>query len=255
MKKIVFAFFSLLIICGCAGKPENTLTQISTIDALLAGSYDGQMSCAKLMDYGDTGIGTFDKLDGEMIILDGKIYQAKSDGKIYCPEMNMTTPLAAVVFFKSDKNITLTEKTGFGTFIKSIEAAVPNKNIFCAIKAKGFFSKMKVRSVPAQKKPYPPLVKVTAKQPVFNLENVSGTIVGFRNPPFVKGINVPGYHLHFISDDRQHGGHILDFTMNSGEIQTDSCNCFYMILPEDSKDFEKIDLSIDRTKELEKAEK
>lgn len=255
MNRTIFALLSLLFVCGCAGKPENTLTQVSTIDALLAGSYDGQMSCGKLLAYGDTGIGTFDKLDGEMIILEGKIYQAKSDGKIYRPEMNTTTPLAVTVFFESDKDITVSQKTAFDQFMKQIDKTAPGKNIFCAIKAHGLFSKMKVRSVPAQQKPYPPLVKVTAKQPIFDFENISGTIVGFRTPAFVKGINVPGYHLHFISDDRQHGGHILDFTMNSGKIQTDSCNCFYMILPENSEDFGKIDLSIDRTKELEKAEK
>lgn len=255
MNKIIFALLSIFLICGCAGKPENTLTQVSTIDALLAGSYDGQMYCGKLLDYGDTGIGTFDRLDGEMIMLDGKIYQVKADGKVYRPDLSVKTPLASVVFFSQDKNIPVLEQTDFEKFRKLIDEAVENQNIFCAIKANGVFSKMKVRSVPAQAKPYLPLVEVTKNQPVFNLEKVSGTIVGFRSPPFVKGINVPGYHLHFISDDGKHGGHILDFIMECGEIQTDTCTRFYMVLPEHSEDFDKIDLSIDRSKELEKAEK
>ncbi len=109
---------------------------------------------------------------------------------------------------------------------------------------------MKTRSVPAQKKPYPPLSQVTKNQPEFNYKNVSGIIVGFRCPPYVKGINVPGYHLHFISDDFTKGGHILDFKIKSGKCEIDLCDKFFLILPKDVTDFENVDLSKDRSEEL-----
>ena len=113
---------------------------------------------------------------------------------------------------------------------------------------------MKVRSVPKQTKPYPPLADVTQHQAVFEYTNVTGTVLGFRCPAFVKGVNVPGYHLHFISKDRKTGGHILDFSSAGGTLQLDACNRFYMVLPE-KEQLGTLDLSKDRSKELEKVEK
>ena len=109
--------------------------------------------------------------------------------------------------------------------------------------------------MPAQKKPYPPLVKVVQQQPIFEMTNVPGRIVGFRCPPYVKGINVPGYHLHFISDDLKTGGHILDFVLKEGLVEIDVCNQFLMVLPEDDSALGQIDLTKDRATELEKVEK
>lgn len=213
------------------------------------------MACGQLLSYGDFGIGTFNNLDGEMILLNRKCYQVKADGKVYMPEMRKTTPFACVVKFKKDMTIKLKEGTDFHGLEEIMKTAVPNMNIFCAVKLKGRFLKMKTRSVPAQKKPYPPLVEVTKHQPVFDLENISGTIVGFRSPGYVKGISVPGFHLHFISDDCKSGGHVLEFTLDKGAAEIDICNRFLMILPEDDSVFSEIDLSRDRSSDLEEAER
>lgn len=245
----------LIFLTGCAAAQTNQIMQVSTIDAILAGAYDGTMSLEDLRRYGGFGIGTFDRLDGEMIVLDGIIYQAKGDGTIHTPNLSGTTPFASVVTFENDRTVEISETTDYKTLTAMIDRAVPNMNIFCAVKVTGTFATMKVRSVPAQKKPYPPLTEVTKHQAVFNLNNVSGTIVGFRSPGYVKGISVPGYHLHFISDSRDSGGHILDFSLAKGIAEIDECNRFLMILPEGSHDFGTIDLSIDRSKDLDKAEK
>jgi len=114
---------------------------------------------------------------------------------------------------------------------------------------------MKTRSVPAQAKPYPPLTEVTKNQPIFDLENVTGTLVGFRAHEYVKGIGVPGYHWHFISDDLTSGGHVLEFSFDNGIVEIDVCNRFLLILPEDEGDFSRIDLSQDRSEELDEAER
>ena len=119
----------------------------------------------------------------------------------------------------------------------------------------GVFSRLKTRSVPRQKKPYPRLVEVARKQPTFEFRNVKGTIVGFRCPAFVKGINVPGYHLHFITEDRTGGGHVLDFKLIKGEIGVDITPNFYLMLPAGEGVFEDLDLTVDREKELRKAER
>jgi len=244
----------LLLLTGCATAPKNTLTQISTIDALLAGAYDGQMTVGELLTHGDLGIGTFDALEGEMIVIDHQVYQARADGTVQLVPKNAATPFATVVNFSADQ---ITDRKGLitGSELQAqIDQSAPNKNLFLAARFDGTFPLMKVRSVPKQKKPYPPLAEAVQHQAVFEYTNVTGTVLGFRCPSFVKGVNVPGWHLHFISKDRKIGGHILDFTAADGNLQLDTCSRFYMILPEQQQ-FSTLDLSRDRSKELEKVEK
>jgi acetolactate decarboxylase len=108
--------------------------------------------------------------------------------------------------------------------------------------------------VPGQQKPYPPLAEVTKNQPTFEFHDVEGTLVGFWCPSYVDGINVPGYHVHFLNADRNAGGHLLDFTMESGQIQLDATPNFYMCLPV-NEEFGEIDMTQDRTQETNKVEK
>ena len=239
---------------GCA-TPKNAITQYSTIDALLAGAYDGQLPCRKLSHYGNLGIGTFDRLDGEMVLLNGKFFQVKADGLAYAVGTTATTPFASVVQFQPQITQSAAGGTSFSGFQTQVDSLATNRNVFCAIRVKGKFRFVKTRSVPAQSKPYPPLVDVTRQQPVFDLVNQEGTLVGFRLPDYVKGINVPGYHVHFISANHQVGGHVLDFTLDQGTIELALCSQFQLLLPEDQSAFSRIDFSRDRSHELEKAEK
>ncbi len=254
MKHLPFAILSLLITSCSSFQPRHTLTQASTIDALLAGSYDGTMTCRELLTKGDFGLGTFDHLDGEMLVLEGRVYQIKSDGKVYQPSLDMTTPFAAVCRFSPQNSFDLPGKADMAKIKKFLDQKVPDKNAFCAIKIKGTFRKMHTRAVPAQKKPYPLLADIAARQPEFHMQNISGTIVALRSPPFVTGIGVPGYHLHFISNDRKQGGHVLGFELTSGTAATDVCNNFHLLLPEGQNDFHQLDFSKDRSKELQQVE-
>jgi acetolactate decarboxylase len=254
MKFFPFTILVLLLTSCASFQPRHTLTQNSTIDALLAGSYDGTMTCRELLTKGDFGVGTFDRLDGEMLVLDGKVFQIKSDGKVYQPSLDLTTPFAAVCRFSPQNNITLPEGVDMDAIKLLLDQKVPDINSFCAIKIKGTFRKMHTRAVPAQKKPYPLLAEIASHQPEFTMENIPGTIVGLRSPPFVTGIGVPGYHLHFISDDLKQGGHVLGFELTHGNAFTDVCNKFNLLLPEGQSDFHQLDLSKDRSKELQQVE-
>ena len=246
----IFSFF----FSGFASA-QDTVMQVSTIDALVAGLYDGTMPCSQLLQYGDVGIGTFDRLEGEMIVLDDIVYQVKADGRVYTPGPGMKTPFASVCRFGADDTITLKNGMDFKELEEAIDTSISNKNLFYAVKITGTFSYMKTRSVPAQDKPYPPLAAVTKNQSVFEMQDVSGTIVGFRCPTYVQGINVPGYHLHFISDDRTRGGHILDLETSTGICSVDRCNQFFLVLPTEGEAFKQVDLSKDRSKELYQIEK
>ena len=234
---------------------RETLVQVSTIDAVLNGVYDGVINYKQLKEYGDFGIGTFEGLDGEMVAFDGKYYQVKADGVAYPVLNSMETPFACVTFFDADYEETLPEGINYEGLQKFMDASLPTLNKFYAIKIEGIFSYMKTRSVPGQKKPYPPLVEVTKNQPIFEFDNVYGTIVGFRCPAYAAGINVTGYHLHFLTGNRYAGGHVLEFTVKQAVASTDSTSNFLLILPDEENDFYKIDLSQDKQEELEKAEK
>jgi acetolactate decarboxylase len=255
-RHISFLFISVMLTCaGCAHlPPANTVTQISTIDALLAGAYTGTLPCRQLMQYGDLGIGTFDRLDGEMMLVNGRMHQIKADGKVYTPDPHATTPFAAVCRFTPDTAIPVNQTMTGQELKQFMDARLPDQNRFYAFKITGRFNTACTRSVPAQQPPYQPLVKVTASQPEFTRTNITGIIVGFRCPPFVKGVNVPGYHLHFLADSEDFGGHLLDFSIAGGIIQADACNRFLMLLPENSDVTENMDLSSDRSRELQQVE-
>lgn len=253
MKKRLLLILPVLL-TGCVTAPKDTLTQVSTIDALLAGAYDGQVTTGTLLKYGDLGIGTFDALEGEMIVIDRQVYQARADGTVSLMPTNTTTPFAGIVGFRADAVSCFQNAMDETMFQDYAGQLAPNSNLFAAIRFDGHFTAMKVRSVPKQEKPYPPLAEAAQHQAVFEYSGIDGTVLGFRCPSFVKGINVPGWHLHFISDDRTKGGHVLGFTSTGGKLQIDVCNRFYMLLA-DQGQFAALDLSQDRSEELERVEK
>ena len=240
---------------GCTTRPQAAMTQVATIDALLAGGYDGHFSCGQLRHYGDFGIGTFDHLDGEMVVLEGTVYQVKADGTVHQPPASTTTPFATVVPFRTQHRQELTAGLDLKGLEELVNGAAPNANLFTAVRVDGQFRHLVVRSVPRQTPPYRPLAEVTKEQSVFDLQEVHGTLVGFRSPAYVKGINVPGYHLHFLSDDRKQGGHVLSFELADGTLSLANYDRFLMLLPGENSSFGQLDLGRDRAAELEKVER
>ena len=233
---------------------KDTLTQVSTIDALLSGVYDGEMTIKELKKYGDLGLGSFNSLDGEMLAIDGRFYQVTSDGRAKQADINMKTPFAAVTFFEVDRRVNLRHGVNFNSLKEQMDNMILTPNIFYAIRIKGVFKAMKTRSVPKQSKPYEPLKEIVRNQPVFNFKNVKGTMVGFRCPPYVKGINVPGYHLHFLTEDGKAGGHVLEFMVQEAVLEVDETSRFSIILPQ-NKAFYDADLTSDKQGDLKKIER
>lgn len=230
------------------------LTQISTIDALMAGLYDGEYQTGQLKMFGDFGLGTFNNLDGEMVILNNNVYKLKSNGEVELADDNSLTPYAVVTHFNSPDtpaSVSFASMKELGTMLDS---RLKSENYFYAVKLTGTFNAVMVRSVPRQARPYIPLVQVIQKQSEFKFENIKGTLVGFRCPSFVKGINVPGYHFHFISEDLKSGGHLLEVKASDVKCQIQKLNGFNLLLPGD-EEFMKVNLNADRTNELNKVEK
>jgi acetolactate decarboxylase len=228
--------------------------QTSTISALLERVYDGQTTIGELASHGDFGLGTFNALDGEMTALDGVFYQCKSDGRAYVAEPTACSPFAVVMRFDPTVAISVDEPMDFAVFAHALDAAVPSRNIFYAIKADGVFDHIRVRAVPRQDKPYPAMSDVVRDQPVFDHHDIEGTMVGFRFPDYTVGLNAPGYHLHFISADRGVGGHVLAFEMRRAHVDVDITSDFHMELPEAGA-FLDADLAKDNAASIEKIEK
>jgi acetolactate decarboxylase len=200
---------------------HHALFQTSTIDALLDGNYDGDVSFAELQEHGDFGLGTLDALDGEMIAFDGNFYQIRADGRVYPIDGETNTPFAVVTVFEPQSSQTLDRMTDLASLCTRVDRLVGDASVCCSVRVDGRFEHVKTRSVPCQRKPYPPLVDVVRKQPVFELADVQGTLVGFRFPDYAQGLNVAGYHFHFITADRSAGGHVLQCRITSGELRID----------------------------------
>jgi acetolactate decarboxylase len=202
-------------------RAHHTLFQTSTIGVLLEGNYDGDVSFAELGERGDFGLGTLNALDGEMIALDGRFYQVKADGRVYPVDGQARTPFAVVTTFEPDVRRSLTKPVDFSALCEYLDELIGGEAGCCAIRVDGGFDRVKTRSVPRQRKPYPPLVEVVESQPTFELRGVAGSLVGFRFPQYAQGINVAGYHFHFITDDRSAGGHVLDCRLARAELSVD----------------------------------
>ncbi|KPK43871.1 MAG: hypothetical protein AMK72_12770 [Planctomycetes bacterium SM23_25] len=244
-----------LALAGCAAPADrDVLYQTSTVSALLEGLYDGEVTLEELVKHGNLGIGTFDALDGEMVLVDGKVYQVGGDGKVHRPPPETKTPFAAVTFFDADREIEADGPLDFDDLKVVIDRAAPARNTPLAIRITGAFAYVKTRSVPKQAEPYPRLVEVTRNQPTFEFANTRGVMVGFRCPPYVEGINVPGYHLHFLTGDRTGGGHVLELTADEVRIEIDETPALHIALPT-SRAFGAAAITGETAAELERAER
>jgi acetolactate decarboxylase len=189
---------------------DATVFQVSTFDALKKGQYDGHISFDQVKKHGNFGIGTVNGLDGEMVAVDGEFYQIRADGKVHTVPDSANTPFAVVAFFREDRTCTLQPIPNLAKVHEALDSLATCKDKLYAFRLDGVFKKLKVRSVPRQEKPYPPLESALQHQVIFDLTDVRGSMVGFRCPTYMDGVNLAGYHFHFISLDRRAGGHVLD---------------------------------------------
>jgi acetolactate decarboxylase len=255
MKSLIYTFLFILL-CNSFLHPQednDIIYQTSTIGALMEGIYDGNMTFKELKNHGNFGLGTINNLDGEMVALNDTFYQVKSDGKVYKLDELQKTPFAVVTNFSEDFSLTV-DNANIKKLENIIDKNIPSKNLFYAISITGNFSYVKTRSVPRQSKPYPRLVEVTKNQSVFEYKNLEGTLVGFRIPDYANGINVSGYHFHFLSDNRSYGGHLLDCILKEGIISIDQKMNILIGLPS-TANFYNVNLSSDKQQELIKIEK
>lgn len=233
---------------------RDQITQISVVNALMLGDYDGIMSIKDMLGYGDFGLGTLDHLDGELIVVDGTAYQARGDGSVVEVDPARTTPFAVVTKLQPDGQFRCDSLASLADLDQLLDDKIEHANNFIAIRVDGQFASITVRSVQRQEPPYKPLAQVAKSQGVWTHHDLGGTLVGIRCPAWVHGLNVPGFHWHFISDDRQVGGHVLACHIRHAHIRYDICTNWLVKLP-NTQSFNALDLNTDLRTELKQVER
>ena len=236
---------------------REVLFQVSLLQGLMLGDFEGSLPIGELKKHGDIGLGTFTGVNGEMIVLGDSVYRAAGDGSVEVASDDERVPFAAVTFFDADESEALDGPIDFAALRKRLDAKVAELGVnrFYFIRIHGAFSKMNVRSALKQEPPYnKTLVQVMEKdQRFFNYENITGTVVGLYCPAYMSMLNAAGWHMHFISDDRAKGGHVLGLEVKSAKLEWDYTNGFKMQLPE-SKAFADFNLQVDQSEDIKKVE-
>ena len=256
MKKFLLLCVSLLCLSLICTATAESIYQVALLQSLAQGYFDGSMTVADLKSHGDTGIGTFDGLNGEMIVLDGVVYQAIGDGSVVVPADDETVPFSNVTFFEEDLTLPLSSIPDMASLQATLNEIVESNgsNLFYMVKIPGTFSFIKVRSEFKQEKPYRNLdVALAADQNEFDFENIKGTMVGLYCPDYMGDLNSVGWHFHFLTEDLTQGGHVLQVSVDEATAMLDATAGFELFLPEDEA-FQNMELSKDMDEAIHKAE-
>lgn len=228
----------VIVISGChqpttpVALKTNSIFQYSTLSALLEGVYDGEMTIGELRKHGDYGIGTFNALDGEMILSEGRCYKVTSDSRVVPVADSEKTPFASVCTFTPDTVIQIHRTLSLKALEQMIDSVVPSGNLIYAYKISGSFDSIVIRSVPKQEKPYQRLIDAYKKQGVYTFMREEGILFGYKYPGYLKDVNMDGYHLHFLSADKTKGGHLLNCTLIRGEVSVAYYRNYTLQLPQ-----------------------
>ena len=231
---------------------HSTLFQISSSAALVEGIYKGEVTVGALREHGDFGLGTFAELDGEMIVVDGRFYQVRSDGRAHEVDDRASTPFAVITHFVPEQRIGGVTCASLGELSTVVDRLRDSENAFYAIRVDGEFARLHTRAM-CRTEEGVPLAEAAAHQPEFELRHVGGTMIGFWSPAYAKTLSIPGYHLHVLTSDRTAGGHVLDCAGTNLHVQVQRELDLRVSLPH-SAEFLKADLTRDPTEDLDKAE-
>lgn len=235
---------------------RETVFQVSLLQGLTLGDYYGSITVNELKQNGDTGIGTFEGVNGELIMVDGTVYRALSDGSIETAPDDETIPFANITFFDTDENQDISGVQSIDALKELLNEKINalGKNRFYMVRIDGAFKKVYARSELKQNEPYKPLAEaLKTDQREFNWNNIEGTVVALYCPEYMNDLNAVGWHMHFISSDKSKGGHLLDIDIDNANVRIDSTQGFNMLLPE-TKMFQTLDLTVDQSDDIKNVE-
>ncbi len=275
MKKLLLCAIIMTLLSGCANEASKTqdegnantettvetadretIFQVSLLQGLTLGDYYGSVTVKELKEKGDIGIGTFEGVNGELVMVDGVVYRAKSDGSVEVAPDDETIPFSNVTFFDADEKEEISGISNIDDLKSYLNGKVDKlgKNNFYMIRIDGAFKNVFARSELKQEEPYKTLADaLSTDQREFDFAETKGTVVGLYCPEYMKELNAAGWHFHFVSEDRQKGGHVLDLDINNAELKWDNTRGFSMLLP-DTQMFPSLDLTTDQSEDIKKVE-
>ncbi len=256
MKSILLlSFFSILFIAGCTNNPGNNVSNetaavkktgefyhYSLWAALVNKIYDGTLTVKEAKNHGDIGLGTYNGADGELILLDGTFYHVPSSGEVLVADDSTHIPYLNATFFNKDLSYEINDRLSYDSVRKLLQQHFPSRNFFYAFKIHAEFDSLKLGSLYKQERPYQEgLDSLMPKRPKFDHTNIAGTMVGFYCPEFIGDINVAGFHLHFVSDDKKTGGHVMEFKGKNFKVDMGKLSTYHFVLPQ-TADFDTVNL-------------
>ncbi|MET8957016.1 acetolactate decarboxylase [Streptomyces sp. NPDC004393] len=228
--------------------------QSSTMGALMEGVYDGDVTVGELLRHGDFGVGTFNHLDGEMLVLGGVCYHLRADGSVEVADGSDLTPFAALTWFSTEQTAHVSSSMNRAELTAFIDELIRSENLMYAVRITGHFAEVRTRTVREQTPPYPPLTDATRGQAETTFTDITGTLAGYRTPDYEQGIGVAGYHLHFLDETHTHGGHSIEFRITKGRIEIAARPELHLSLP-NTPEFLDSDLtSSDLSEKIRQAE-
>lgn len=259
MKNLCLRCFSLLMIFTSL----KTSAQQKVVDknlfsagyaaGFIGGLYDSYYPYKQLKQHGDFGLGAPGKLDGELMVFNGKLYQTQSTGKTTQLADTGKTPYAVVCFFHAEKTYKCNKPLSKSALFSYLDSILTNQNGIYAIHIKGNFSMVKTRAFPPVDKPYLPLAAMLDRQHFFDFKNIKGDFIGFKIPALMEGAHISGYHFHFLSDDKTGGGHIIDLLADDITIEVETLTSYTIDLPQ-TPEFNSFDFKKDRKEEIKSVE-
>lgn len=255
MRLTITLLTAILISIDSLAQAPNNLFTVGVGAGLIGGLYDGNYPYHSLKQHGNFGLGAPDKLDGELLIFQGKIYQTQHTGKTFQVDDKQLTPFAMVNFFKADKKITVNKPINKEALLHLLDSLLTNVNGLYAIHISGRFSYIKTRAFPPVKAhDRTPLAAMLPLQHFFEFNNTQGDLIGYRLPAFMDNTNISGYHFHFLSANKDAGGHIIDVKAENITIEIDMLDSYTVHVPP-SEDFEKFDFKKNREEDIKSVER
>lgn len=195
-------------------------TQFYSLYTIKNGIFTGDIKLSEVIKCGNFGIGTFNNIDGELVVIDGKIYRTKADGTAEIVDnLDEKTPYAIVTEFQPEIEHNVAQ-LNFSDLIDEIDTmrSKLRESILC-IEVAGIFKWVQTRAPEPSYPPYKDLADIIADQPSTTFDNINGNVVGFYTPEFLSALGVPDYHFHFIDESRGFGGHLQDLYLDEGVIK------------------------------------
>lgn len=222
----------------------NSLYQFSLLNALMDGVCETGVPVSKFLQKGNHGLGTFVRMNGELIALDGKVYQLQGDGGVREAGDDEQIPFGVISNFSPQalKMVSIPDKTALDQILDDYNNKTAN--LFMTYRIEGRFKSLKCRTVKGQEYKGQKLSELASKQSVHDYDDVEGTIVGFRSPVSWQGLAVAGQHLHFIDHDRSIGGHVLEISAHDVSMGIAVASNVHVELPT-SEDFNAATLLVD----------